>query len=315
MERRRGLAAERREAHESGVEMRLPDVSKSAEVKALIRRALDEDVGGGDATTLALVPAGATARARVLSRGSYVVSGAAVAALVFRAVEPRLRVRVLVPDGKRVGPGQAILSVAGPARGILTAERTALNFLQRMTGIATLTSRFVEQVKRHGTLILDTRKTTPGLRALEKYAVLCGGGSNHRMGLFDRILIKDNHRHFWRRAGRPQLDRAVSAARARFPGLSVEVEVENARELTSALAAQPEWVLLDNMSPARLRACVRLCAGRARIEASGGITLGNAARVAAAGVDAISLGCLTHSAPAADLSLEMAAETAGGSDA
>jgi nicotinate-nucleotide pyrophosphorylase (carboxylating) len=196
------------------------------------------------------------------------------------------------------------MTVEGPVRGILTAERTALNFLQRMSGIATLTRRFVERAGP-SVAILDTRKTTPTLRVLEKYAVLCGGGQNHRFGLYDRCLIKDNHRRLWRKGGAARLDQAVREARRRFPDREVEVEVENEAELRSALKAGPEWVLLDNMTPAQMKRCVRICDGRVLIEASGGITLKNVAQVAATGVDAISLGCLTHSAPAADLSLEI----------
>jgi nicotinate-nucleotide pyrophosphorylase (carboxylating) len=177
--------------------------------------------------------------------------------------------------------------------------------MQRMTGIATLTRAFVDAVAPHNTVILDTRKTTPALRDFEKYAVLCGGGVNHRVGLYDKILIKDNHRRLWRKGDASRLDLAVAAAREAYPELEVEVEVETMEELASALDGAPEWILLDNMLPEQLAECVRRCAGRAKLEASGGIVLENAAAVAASGVDAISLGCLTHSAPSADLSLEI----------
>ena len=197
------------------------------------------------------------------------------------------------------------MEIAGPAQGILTAERTALNFMQRMSGIASMTRSFVEQTRQYGTMILDTRKTTPGLRAFEKYAVLCGGGTNHRMGLYDRVMIKDNHRRLWRDGDPEALDAAILACRQRFPDLAVEVEVENETELRSALKATPEWILLDNMSPTEMAACVQIVDGRSLTEASGGITLETAAAAAAAGVDAISLGCLTHSAPSVDLSLEI----------
>ena len=197
-----------------------------------------------------------------------------------------------------------MMTISGPAASILIAERTALNFMQRMTGIATMTAGFVARTKRFGVAILDTRKSTPGLRLLEKYAVLCGGGRNHRMGLYDKVLIKDNHRALWNRAHAGNLGEAVRVARGKNPGLEVEIEVEDERELVSALAGRPEWILLDNMTPGAIRRCVKLCAGRSRLEASGGITSANVAAVAATGVDAISLGCLTHSAPAADLSLE-----------
>jgi nicotinate-nucleotide pyrophosphorylase (carboxylating) len=214
--------------------------------------------------------------------------------------------RIEVPDGTGAAAGDALLSLSGPARGILVAERTALNLMQRLCGVATLTRRFVDAVKAYGTEILDTRKTTPGLRVLEKYAVRCGGGSNHRMGLYDRVLMKDNHRGLWRSGLGDDLDQAVQAARQAFPGIPVEIEVETEVELESALRASPEWVLLDNMGPDALARCVQLCGGRSRLEASGGITMENVAAVAQSGVDAISLGCLTHSAPAVDLSLELA---------
>jgi len=194
------------------------------------------------------------------------------------------------------------MCITGKARAILAGERTALNFMQRLTGIATLTARFVARVKPYGTRILDTRKTTPNWRILEKYAVRCGGGCNHRMGLYDQVLIKDNHRRLW---GGRDLAEAVHMARRRCPGVSVEMEVESEAELERALASRPDWILLDNMTPKRLRRCVRLGRGCCPMEASGGITLGNVRAVAATGVQAISLGCLTHSAPAADLSLEI----------
>jgi len=284
--------------------MQLPDISRSKAVRDLIRRALAEDVGTGDVTTLALVPRTTKARAIILARDHYVVSGTGVACAVFKAMDSRLRCRVMVEDGECAERDEVVMTVEGPVRGILTAERTALNFLQRMSGIATLTRRFVERAGP-SVAILDTRKTTPTLRVLEKYAVLCGGGQNHRFGLYDRCLIKDNHRRLWRKGGAARLDQAVREARRRFPDREVEVEVENEAELRSALKAGPEWVLLDNMTPAQMKRCVRICDGRVLIEASGGITLKNVAQVAATGVDAISLGCLTHSAPAADLSLEI----------
>jgi nicotinate-nucleotide pyrophosphorylase (carboxylating) len=204
-----------------------------------------------------------------------------------------------------VRPDQVLMTIEGPIRGILTGERTALNFMQRMTGIASRTREFVDLVRPFGTRILDTRKTTPTLRILEKYAVTCGGGTNHRMGLYDMVLIKDNHRRLWQAAGIPNLQGAVAAARAKFPGIPVEVEVESEAELQDALRAAPEWIMLDNMSPDRMKACVAVCAKRCKLEASGGVSLTTVAAIAATGVDAISIGGLTHSAPAADLSLEL----------
>ncbi|MBM4155153.1 MAG: carboxylating nicotinate-nucleotide diphosphorylase [Lentisphaerae bacterium] len=276
----------------------------AAPLSSIVRAALREDVGRGDATTLALVPAGARTRAAIVARHACVVCGTAVACEVFRRVDPRIRCTVKVRDGAAAKAGDTLIALDGPARGILTGERAALNFMQRMTGIATLTREFVRRGAPHRAAILDTRKTTPGLRALEKHAVACGGGTNHRFGLFDRVLIKDNHRAFWAGRQRRSLADAVRAARTRFPRLAVEIEVETEAELRDALAASPDWVLLDNMTPARLRRCVAINAGRAKLEASGGITLATVARVAATGVDAISVGALTHSAPAADLSLE-----------
>jgi len=196
------------------------------------------------------------------------------------------------------------VSLEGRARSILAAERVALNFLQRLSGIATLTRRFVEKAGPFGVQVLDTRKTAPTLRVLEKYAVLCGGGSNHRFGLFDRILIKDNHRAAWSRHGAGGLGGAVKEARARFPRHIIEIEVENEDELEQVLPAKPDWIMLDNMPPARLERCVALARGRCKIEASGGVTLDTIEAVARTGVDAVSIGALTHSAPAADFSLE-----------
>ncbi len=273
-------------------------------ISSMVRAALREDVGRGDATTLALVPAGARTRAAIVARRACVVCGTTVAREVFRQVDPRIRCTVKIRDGAAAEAGDTLIALDGPARGILTGERAALNFMQRMTGIATLTREFVRRAAPHGATILDTRKTTPGLRALEKHAVACGGGTNHRFGLYDRVLIKDNHRAFWAgRRGRSLAD-AVRAARARYPRLLVEIEVESEAELRDALEARPDWVLLDNMTPARLRRSVKINAGRARLEASGGVTLPTVGRIAATGVDAISVGALTHSAAAADLSLE-----------
>ncbi len=271
----------------------------------LIRRALAEDVGAGDVTTLSVVPEASQGKAVILSRGNFVVSGGPVAGAVFTCVDPALRCTCLVADGQLVKPDQVLMTIEGPIRGILTGERTALNFMQRMTGIASRTREFVDLVKPYGTRILDTRKTTPTLRVLEKYAVTCGGGTNHRMGLFDMVLIKDNHRRLWQAAGISNLQGAVAAARAKFPGVPVEVEVESEAELCDALRASPEWIMLDNMTLALMKTCVERCAKRCKLEASGGVSLATVAGIAATGVDAISIGGLTHSAPASDLSLEL----------
>ncbi len=278
-----------------------------AAAKAAVRLALDEDLGTPwcDATSEALVDPRAMATGEIYAKGEgCIVAGATVARAVLKAVDSRVAVKVLRPDGSSVKPGEPILSFRGRARSILAAERTALNFMQRMCATATLARRFVDATKRYGTLILDTRKTTPGLRVFEKYAVTCGGGTNHRFGMFDRILMKDNHRRLWRGGDPDALDQAVAAARRAFPKLAVEVEVESLRECASALKAKPEWIMLDNMSCADMKKCVRMCRGISKTEASGGITLDRAREVAATGVTAISLGCLTHSAGSVDLSLE-----------
>lgn len=273
-------------------------------LQALIAAALEEDVGDGDATTLALVDPQVQKKAVVLAKEDLVVSGGYAAEQVFLDLDPALEIEILAEDGRRAKKGEHVLRISGSAASVLTAERTALNLMQRMSGIATLTSAFVERVAQYGTMILDTRKTTPGLRGIEKYAVWCGGGTNHRMGLFDKVMIKDNHRHLW--AGQTKsLADAVTAAREIYPDLEIEIEVESLEELNDALRANPEWVLLDNMTPDLMAECVRVASGRAKLEASGGITLETVADAAASGVDAISLGCLTHSARAVDLSLEM----------
>ena len=284
----------------------LKDVMRIPAAKAAVRLALDEDLGTPwcDATSEALVDPKAVATGEIYSKGTgCVVAGATVAKAVMKAVDPKIQVRVLKPDGSTVKPKEPILVFRGKARSILAAERTALNFMQRMCATATLARKFVEATRRYGTLILDTRKTTPGLRVFEKYAVTCGGGTNHRMGMYDRVLMKDNHRKIWNDR-ELALDGAVIAARKRFPKLAVEVEVESLEQCASALKARPEWIMLDNMSCADMKKCVKMCKGVAKTEASGGITLERVKEVAATGVTAISLGCLTHSAGSVDLSLE-----------
>ena len=290
------------------------DVMKSPRARAAVCLALDEDLASVervksspwcDATSVALVDPKAVAEGEIYAKGKgCVVAGATVARAVLKAVDPRISVKILKEDGSTVKPGEPILTFRGKARSILAAERTALNFMQRMCATATLAKDFTDAVKKYGTLILDTRKTTPGLRVFEKYAVTCGGGTNHRMGMYDRVLMKDNHRRLWKGGDPDELDQAVTAARKRFPKLEVEVEVESLRECASALKAKPEWIMLDNMSIADMKKCVKMCKGISKTEASGGITLERAKEVAATGVTAISLGCLTHSAGSVDLSLE-----------
>ena len=282
----------------------LTDVMQDARAAECVKAALREDTGDGDATTLALVDASIQATGGIQARQACKVAGATVAKAVLEITDPELKIEILVPDGCDVAKGDTVLTVRGRAASILIAERTALNFMQRMCGVATLTARFVEAVREYGTMILDTRKTTPNLRLFEKYAVRCGGGTNHRFGLYDRILMKDNHRRLWRGGDPDRLDLAVETARKAFPSLAVEVEVESIEECQSALRAKPEWIMLDNMDCAMMRTCVALCKSISLTEASGGITLDRAREVAATGVDAISLGCLTHSAGSVDLSLE-----------
>ena len=287
---------------------RINDVMRLPAAKAAVRLALDEDLGKPwcDATSTALVDPKAWAEGEIYAKGTgCVVSGTTVVAAVMKAVDPQIKVKILKRDGMMARAREPIVVFSGRARSILAAERTALNFMQRMCATATLTRKFVDATKRFKTKILDTRKTTPGLRAFQKYAVVCGGGTNHRFGMYDRILMKDNHRRLWSGGDPDALDQAVLAARRRFPKLAVEVEVESLRECASALKARPEWIMLDNMSCADMRKCVRMCGGtKTKTEASGGITLEHAKEVAATGVTAISLGCLTHSAGSIDLSLE-----------
>ena len=270
----------------------------STRARAAVRLALDEDLADAldarkskwcDATSEALVDPKAVATGEIYAKGAgCVVAGATVAKAVMKAVDPKIKVVIHKPDGSVVKPKEPILSFRGKARSILAAERTALNFMQRMCATATLAKKFVDATKRYGTLILDTRKTTPGLRVFEKYAVLCGGGTNHRLGMYDRVLMKDNHRRLWKGGNPDELDQAVVAARKKFPKLAVEVEVESLRECASALKAKPEWIMLDNMSCADMKKCVKMCKGISKTEASGGITLGRAKEVAATGVTAIS---------------------------
>ena len=292
----------------------MKDVMLSSRARAAVRLALDEDLADAadarktkwcDATSEALVDPKAVATGEIYAKGAgCVVAGATVARAVMKMVDPKIKVSILKPDGSVVKPKETILTFRGKARSILAAERTALNFMQRMCATATLAKKFVDATKRYKTLILDTRKTTPGLRVFEKYAVTCGGGTNHRMGMYDRVLMKDNHRRLWKGGDPNALDQAVVAARRKFPKLAVEVEVESLAECASALKAKPEWIMLDNMSCADMRKCVKMCRGISKTEASGGITLDRAREVAATGVTAISLGCLTHSQGSIDLTLE-----------
>ena len=275
----------------------------SSKTRRLIHEALREDIGSDDVTSRALLPGLLRGRGLVVSRQRGIVCGTVIAREVFHRMNPRLRVRILKRDGSRVKRGTRVLWVEGPAASILTAERTALNFLQRLSGIATLTSKFVRAVRGTRTRILDTRKTTPGWRELEKEAVQCGGGTNHRMRLDELILVKDNHLALLQK--KKSIALAVRHARKKFPRLPVEVECDRLSQVRQAVEGGADAILLDNMTPARMKASVRFAGKRAKMEASGGVTLHNVRRIAKTGVDFISVGALTHSAPAMDFSLEI----------
>ncbi len=270
-----------------------------------IAAALAEDVGSGDVTSEFFVSANLQALGRIVARERAVVAGANTAAAVFQRVDPKLHVQVLQPDGSALSGGETILEIRGSARSILTAERVALNFLQRLSGIATLTRQFVDGIGKSKAKILDTRKTTPGLRALEKAAVVAGGGTNHRVGLYDMVLVKDNH--LMANAGVSALARAIKRVRQERPDVRVEVEADHLEQVRAFLQIEGiDVILLDNMNPAEMREAVALRKNRAvKFEASGGVTLQKIRQIAATGVDYVSVGALTHSARAIDLSLEL----------
>lgn len=275
-------------------------------VRKIVTRALAEDIGAGDITTALTVPPSSTSRAQIVARESGVIAGMPVAEMVFAQVakvygseKPVFHIRAF--DGCPISAGQVAAEIAGPTAVILTAERTALNFLQRMSGIAAKTARMVDLVKHTFAKIADTRKTTPGLRILEKYAVRMGGGQNHRFGLYDAVLIKDNH---IKAAG--GIKQAIEAAKAGAPhAVQIEVEADTIEQVRQTLELGVDMILLDNMAPDTLREAVALCKGRALTEASGGVTEENVLEIAETGVDLISIGALTHSVRALDLSLEI----------
>jgi nicotinate-nucleotide pyrophosphorylase (carboxylating) len=269
-----------------------------------VELALAEDIGTGDATTLATVPAQAAACATMVAREPLVISGLALAEAVFRQLSAAVQVQSCAADGQSLARGRPLLRLTGPAQSILTGERVALNFVQRLSGIATLTAQYVAEVRHTEAQILDTRKTTPGWRPLEKYAVCCGGGRNHRYGLFDQILIKDNHLAALRGARPNAIAAAVSRARLQYPQLKVEVEADTLEQVAQAVDAGVDLILLDNMTVEQLRAAVALVNRRSRTEASGGVNLSNARAIAETGVDFISVGALTHSARAVDIALD-----------
>lgn len=281
--------------------MKPPALPPRASWWPLLERALAEDLGPGDATSMATIGADARGEAVIEAREALVVCGLPIAEAVFAALDPALETKREWGEGEARERDLPILSVRGSLRSILAAERTALNFLQRMCGVATWTRRFVKAVEGTGCRVLDTRKTIPGWRVLDKYATAVGGAANHRMGLFDAVLIKDNHV-----AAAGGVAAAVRAARAAAPpGLRLQVEVESVEQAEAALAAGAEWLLLDNRSPDELRALAARFRERAVLEASGGVTLANVRAFATSGVHFVSSGALTHSAPAADLALEI----------
>jgi nicotinate-nucleotide pyrophosphorylase (carboxylating) len=286
-----------------------PELSSGLDLGDALRvidAALVEDVGSGDVTSLAVIAEGVRFRGVMRARHSMVIAGLPVAREVFRRVVPEASFRSLVADGAAVGAGDVLAQIDGPAQGLLTAERTALNFLQALSGIATLTRQYVERIQRTNCTLLDTRKTIPGMRKLSKYASRCGGARNHRMGLFDAILIKDNHiavcGSIFEAVRRAKLTAASRAGSDR--SLLIEVECDTLAQVAEASDAGVDWILLDNMTLDDLRRAVPLVGGRAKTEASGGVTLDTIAGIAATGVDFVSVGRITQSAPAVDIGLD-----------
>ena len=266
----------------------------------LVRSALAEDVGSGDVTTMSLIAQDSFASGVIVAKEPLVVAGVDLAIASFRELEKSIDFSVEVLDGQDGDFFQPLIRIHGPARALLTAERTALNFVQRLSGIATLTAKFVQQVSGTNTKILDTRKTVPGWRVLEKYAVACGGGINHRFGLYDQVMIKDNHLV----AVGGDIKKAVKCARENYPKLKIEVEADTVEQAKTAAEAGADIILLDNMSCEELIQSIELISGRSKTEASGGITMDTVREIAETGVDYISIGALTHSAPAVDIGFD-----------
>ena len=266
----------------------------------LVRSALAEDVGSGDVTTMSLIAQDSFASGVIVAKEPLVVAGVDLAIASFRELEKSIDFSVEVLDGQDGDFFQPLIRIHGPARALLTAERTALNFVQRLSGIATLTAKFVQQVSGTNTKILDTRKTVPGWRVLEKYAVACGGGINHRFGLYDQVMIKDNHLV----AVGGNIKKAVKCARENYPKLKIEVEADTVEQAKTAAEAGADIILLDNMSCEELSQSIELISGRSKTEASGGITMDTVREIAETGVDYISIGALTHSAPAVDIGFD-----------
>jgi len=276
----------------------------SAEIRRAVWAALKEDIGRGDVTTLATVPRASLSAAAMRAREPMVVAGLAFAEEAFRRLSPQIKIERRAADGQKLAGGADLLRVSGSSRAILGAERVALNFVQRLSGVASATAAFVAAISGARTAILDTRKTTPGWRRFEKYAVVCGGGRNHRLGLYDLVLIKDNHLAALMREKPDAITAAVQRSRGAFPRLKIEVEADSLSQVLQAANAGADIILLDNMSLAELRKAVKIVAGRALTEASGGVTLKTVAAIARTGVDYISVGAITHSARAVDIGLD-----------
>jgi nicotinate-nucleotide pyrophosphorylase (carboxylating) len=276
----------------------------SDEVRRAIRVALDEDLGPGDVTTLTTIPEEMRATAELRAREPLVLAGLAFAEAAFQELSSAVRFTRSASDGKHIAMNKPLLQITGPARALLSGERVALNFVQRLSGIATLTAQFVQAVEGTPARILDTRKTTPGWRRFEKYAVSCGGGRNHRIGLYDMVLIKDNHLAALKHESPNAIAAAIQRARARYPTLKIEVEADTLEQVEQAAAAGADLILLDNMNPVQLRLAVQRCKSRCQTEASGGITLASVRAIAETGVDFISVGALTHSARSVDIGLD-----------
>ena len=276
----------------------------TVEIRRAVCAALAEDLGGGDVTTLATVPPHARSTALMRAREPLVVAGIEFADNAFRQLSPEIKIKKMARDGQRVKAGDTLLKISGSSRAILSAERIALNFVQRLSGVATATAQFVDAIKGTPTKILDTRKTTPGWRRFEKYAVACGGGKNHRLGLFDLVLIKDNHLVALQNEKPNAIAAAVLRARNKYPKLKVEVEADTLAQVAQAADAGADIILLDNMTAAQLRQAVKIVRGRAQTEASGGVNLKTVRKIALTGLDFISVGAITHSARAVDIGLD-----------
>jgi nicotinate-nucleotide pyrophosphorylase (carboxylating) len=278
----------------------MPEVLAKDVYLPLVKSALAEDVGSGDVTTMSLIDQDSFASGVIVAKEPLVVAGVDLAIASFRELEKSIDFSVEVLDGQDGDFFQPLIRIHGPARALLTAERTALNFIQRLSGIATLTAKFVQQVSGTNTKILDTRKTVPGWRVLEKYAVACGGGINHRFGLYDQVMIKDNHLV----AVGGNIKKAVKCTRENYPKFKIEVEADTVQQAQTAAEAGADIILLDNMSREELSQSIELISGRSKTEASGGITIDTVREIAETGVDYISIGALTHSAPAVDIGFD-----------